>query len=166
MTTKKPKSTTPKNTNKEAKPKGNEAQEKSAPIVPHPNKVTEIPTPLITESITPSASSSRSENFSHTSNRTEERLHVLGSLDRGLDDVDRVLARGNTDILLDFAGCPFITVDGLEWLEELLMRAASMQSNIRFINIYPAVYKTFKVSRIDSILKACGGPGPSTGPVC
>jgi len=32
--------------------------------------------------------------------------------------------------------------------------------------LVPSVYKVFKVAHIDSLLKACGSPGPAVGPVC
>ncbi len=115
---------------------------------------------------TPSKVTNPTQTDSRDSNRVQEKFFVLGSLDRALDEVDKLLAKGSTDILLDFSGCPFITVDGLEWLEELLLRAESMQSHVRFVNIFPSVYKTFKVSRIDSILRACGAPGTMRGPIC
>lgn len=87
------------------------------------------------------------------------------SLARQVDEVDLTLANGNVDLVLDFAGCDFISVDGLEWLEELLMRAESLNSKINLRNVKPAVYKVFKVARIDSVLKSCGSAAPS-GPVC
>jgi anti-anti-sigma regulatory factor len=82
-----------------------------------------------------------------------------------IDDVDRLLASGNTDMVLDFAVCDFISVEGLEWLEELMLRAASQSASVRFVNINPSVYKVFKIARIDPVLKACGGTAPS-GPAC
>lgn len=95
-----------------------------------------------------------------------ETVKILGRLDRGLDDVDRLLASGKGDIVLDFSACPFISVDGLEWLEELLMRAQSMSRSVRLVNIPPTIYKVFKVSRIDSILRSCGAPSSAIGPAC
>lgn len=86
-------------------------------------------------------------------------------LNRQIDEVDLTLAGGNVDLLLDFGSCTFISVEGLEWLEELLMRANSLQSQVKFKNIKPTVYKVFKIARIDSVLYACGGTSPS-GPVC
>jgi hypothetical protein len=87
------------------------------------------------------------------------------TLNRQVDEVDLTLANGNVDVLLDFAHCTFITVDGLEWLEELLLRAVSLNAKVSLKNIKPTIYKVFKVARIDSVLKACGSPAPS-GPVC
>lgn len=87
------------------------------------------------------------------------------SLNRQIDEVDFTLANGSTNLTLDFSSCNFISVEGLEWLEELLMRADSRAIQISFKNIKPTVYKVFKVSRLDSVLKACGSAAPS-GPVC
>lgn len=85
-------------------------------------------------------------------------VHVLGNLEHGVEEVDGLLAGGDAaDLTLDFSACLFISVEGLEWLEEVLLRAESKQASVRLVNISPSVYKTFKVSRIDSILKACGG---------
>jgi hypothetical protein len=86
-------------------------------------------------------------------------------LSRPIDEVDHMLAGGNIDLKLDFKGCTFITVEGLEWLEELLLRASSLSSTIELVNVAPTIYKCFKVARIDSVLKACGGTSV-TGPVC
>lgn len=86
-------------------------------------------------------------------------------LTRQVEEVDLTLANGNVDLLLDFSPCKFISVDGLEWLEELLMRAESSGAKLELAGIKPSVYKVFKVARIDSVLKACGSARPS-GPVC
>lgn len=87
------------------------------------------------------------------------------SLSRQIDEVDLTLANGAVDLILDFSRCNFITVEGLEWLEELLLRANSKSVNISFKDVKPPVYKVFKVSRMDSVLRACGAAAPS-GPVC
>lgn len=94
-----------------------------------------------------------------------EVLTINGPLERGLDHVDRTLATG-VNIVLDFSGCNFITVDGLEWLEELLLRSDSLGSTVMFTNLAPPVYKVFKVAHIDSLGKACGAPAPTAGPNC
>ena len=91
-------------------------------------------------------------------------VQIKGSLDRGLDHVDKLLASGS-NLLLDFSECPFVTVEGLEWLEELLLRAESLQLNVRMVKMHPTVYKVFKVAHIRSLLKACDSPAPR-GPVC
>ncbi len=91
---------------------------------------------------------------------------IVGALERGIDSADRVVASGTHDLTLDFTGCSFISVDGLEWLEELLLRADSSQAKVRFTNVPPTIYKVFKVAHIDSLMRACGGPGPQTGPTC
>ncbi len=90
--------------------------------------------------------------------RKLEKIRILGDLERGLDDVDKKLARGNTDIEFDFSACPFISVDGLEWLEEFLLRADSLKSTVTFVNVQNPVYKVFKVAHIDSLMRACGAP--------
>lgn len=95
-----------------------------------------------------------------------ETVNIIGRLERGIDEVDRLLAAGKSDIILDFSGATFISVDGLEWLEELLLRADSMEHSVRLAHIPPTIYKVFKVSRIDCILKACGAPSTHQGPVC
>ena len=97
--------------------------------------------------------------------KTQAVFKMPPSLSRSLDEVDRMLASGNLDLMLDFAGCTFITVEGLEWLEELLLRAGSMSSKVQLANVHPSLYKVFKVARIDGVLKACRGQAVS-GPVC
>jgi hypothetical protein len=88
-----------------------------------------------------------------------EKVRILGALDRGLDDVDRLLASGKSDLELDFSTCNFISVEGLEWLEELLLRADSANTSVRFVNLQPPQYKVLKVAHIDSLMRACGAPG-------
>jgi hypothetical protein len=97
--------------------------------------------------------------------KTQTVFRMPGELMRAIDEVDRALAAGNVDLKLDFVDCKFISVEGLEWLEELLLRASSHSSDVEFVNVIPSIYKVFKIARIDSVLKACGGTSPS-GPVC
>ncbi len=97
--------------------------------------------------------------------RTQAVFRIPETLNRSIDEVDRMLASGNLDLSLDFSGCTFITVDGLEWLEELLLRASSLSAKVRLDNVCPSIYKVFKVARIDIVLKACGAL-PISGPVC
>ncbi|HEY9684201.1 MAG TPA: STAS domain-containing protein [Oculatellaceae cyanobacterium] len=91
-------------------------------------------------------------------------LPVIGSLDRALDHVDKALA-GGANLILDFSECTFVTVEGLEWLEELLLRAQSLRLEVHIVKVQPTIYKVFKVAHIGSILKACDSPAPR-GPVC
>lgn len=97
--------------------------------------------------------------------KTTERVALTGRLERAVDSVDKLLASGK-NVTLDFSGCEFVTVDGLEWLEEILLRSESLKSEITFVNLPPKLYKVFKVAHIDSLQKACGAPGPNMGPAC
>lgn len=97
--------------------------------------------------------------------RTEEIYKINGALARSIDEVDRLLALGNIDLTLDFGDCTFISVDGFEWLEELLLRAKSLAAGVSFVNVRPEQYKAFKVAHIDSLLEACGALARS-GPAC
>jgi hypothetical protein len=97
--------------------------------------------------------------------KTQMDYKIPETLARAIDEVDRMLAAGNADLTLDFAGCKFVTVEGLEWLEELLLRAGSLNAAVRFDNVAPSTYKMFKVARIDNILRACGATAVK-GPVC
>jgi anti-anti-sigma regulatory factor len=99
---------------------------------------------------------------------TESRdvVRITGTLDRSVEEADRLLAADKADILLDFSDCPFVTVDGLEWLEELLLRAESKKHTVSIDSVPPSVYKVFKVSHIAPILRACGSPTLPNGPVC
>jgi hypothetical protein len=92
-------------------------------------------------------------------------IAIKGRLDRALDNVDKALASG-INLVLDFHECTFITVDGLEWLEELLLRAESLGSTVRFQHVPNTQYKVFKVAHIQSLLKACGSPPAGIAPVC
>lgn len=96
-----------------------------------------------------------------------EKVRIMGALERALDEVDLVLAAGKSDIEFDFSTCTFISVDGLEWLEEFLLRADSAKVSVRFIQVPPSIYKVFKVAHIDSLMRACGAPGKALqGPAC
>ena len=97
--------------------------------------------------------------------RRTEVLAIDAPLERGIDHIDRTLATG-VNLTLDFTGCKFISVDGLEWLEELLLRSDSLGSKVVFTNLVPSVYKVFKVAHIDSLLRACGAPSPRPEPFC
>jgi hypothetical protein len=97
--------------------------------------------------------------------KTQTVFKMQSNLSRAIDEIDRVLATGNLDLVLDFSGCKFITVEGLEWLEELLLRADSLSSNVQLVNVEPSIYKVFKVARISAVLQACGGTAVS-GPAC
>jgi hypothetical protein len=101
------------------------------------------------------------------STKAIERVRILGALEKGLDKVDLLLASGKCDLELDFGACTFISVDGLEWLEELLLRAQSLETGVRFVNLQPPQYKVLKVAHIDSLMRACGAPGKdASGPMC
>ncbi len=91
-------------------------------------------------------------------------FRLPGPLMKGLDDVDKLMASNSGDLALDFSDCTFISVEGLEWLEEMLLRAQSKGVSVTFSNVTPSVYKVFKVAHIDSIMGACGLP--ISGPVC
>jgi hypothetical protein len=97
--------------------------------------------------------------------RTQAVFPVPEKLSRSIDEVDRMLAGGKLDLSLDFSSCKFVSVEGLEWLEELLLRASSLSAEVRLSNVAPSIYKVFKVARIDNVLKACGALTTS-GPVC
>ncbi len=96
---------------------------------------------------------------------TSEVFQVTGTLDRAADEIDRALAAGAAELTLDFSACTFISVEGLEWLEELLLRARSKESRVAFVNVRPEQYKVFKVAHIPSLLEACGSLARS-GPAC
>jgi hypothetical protein len=97
--------------------------------------------------------------------KSQAQFLLPGSLNRAIVEVDVTLASGNSDIVLDFVDCGFVTVDGVEWLEELLLRADSAGAKVELKNVTPSIYKVFKVAKMDSILRSCGGSAPS-GPVC
>jgi len=96
-----------------------------------------------------------------------EKVRIVGALEKGLDHIDLLLASGKNDLELDFGACTFISVDGLEWLEELLLRSQSHNASIRFVNLQPPQYKVMKVAHIDSLMRACGAPGKdASAPMC
>jgi hypothetical protein len=105
--------------------------------------------------------------MTESSAKSVEKVRIIGALEKGLDNVDRLLASGKGDLELDFGACNFISVDGLEWLEELLLRADSHATSVRFVNLHPPQYKVLKVAHIDSLMRACGAPGKdASAPAC
>lgn len=102
---------------------------------------------------------------SQNSMRKSQIFDVVGTLEHPIDQVDHTLATGLIDLTLDFSGCTFLSVGGIEWLEEILLRADSLKSKVYFVNLNPSIYKVLKVAHIDSLLKACGAPAPN-GPTC
>jgi hypothetical protein len=111
------------------------------------------------------ASSNSAGNASGNSASASEVVRLSSRLERAVDAVDHILASGK-NVTLDFSDCEFVTVDGLEWLEEILLRSESLKSTVTFVKLKPKLYKVFKVAHIDSLQKACGAPGPAMGPVC
>lgn len=97
--------------------------------------------------------------------QNEQVIAIKGRLDRSLDNVDKALASG-VNLVLDMQECTFITVDGLEWLEELMLRAESLGSTVRLVQVPTTQYKVFKVAHIQSLLKAVGSPPAHIGPAC
>jgi anti-anti-sigma regulatory factor len=96
----------------------------------------------------------------------EQKVFTLtGTVDKAVEDVERAVAAADSDVVLDLKTATSISVDGLEWLEELLLRADSVKSDVRFSNVPPPIYKVFKVAHINSLLAACGSPA-NAGPVC
>lgn len=104
------------------------------------------------------------DNVSADSSKAEVVM-IAGALERGIDHIDRMLATG-LNLSLDFSTCTFISVEGLEWLEELLLRSDSLGTTVSLTNFQPPVYKVFKVARIERLLKACGAPSMAMGPSC
>jgi len=75
-------------------------------------------------------------------------------------------SESQSPILINFAECTFITVDGLEWLEEFVTSVEASGKHCRFENMIPSIYKVFKVARIDCLLRSCGAPVIPEGAVC
>ena len=89
---------------------------------------------------------------------THEQIFIIPDvLDKAISEVDSCLEKNNSKLSIDFKNCQFISVDGLEWLEEILVRADSKNINVTFCNLKPEIYKVFKIARVDVILKAIGG---------
>ena len=83
---------------------------------------------------------------------------ITGSLNGPQIEIDRLIASGNEDLIIDFGECNFISVPGLEWLRDMLAKAAVAEINVSFVSIPPTLYKVFKVARVESVLNACGSP--------
>lgn len=97
-------------------------------------------------------------------NKSSKTIAIPERLERGIDQIDNELAN-KANLVLDFSECTFVSVEGLEWLEELLMRAESYSMSVQLIKMNPTIYKVFKVARVRNILAACGSP-IAGGSVC
>jgi anti-anti-sigma regulatory factor len=97
--------------------------------------------------------------------RAPVTISLAGTLDRAVEEVDRQVALGTGDVTLDFKPVTFVSVEALEWLEELLLRSRSLGVSVSFVDVPPEIYKVFKVAHIDSLLEACGAL-PRSGPAC
>lgn len=91
-------------------------------------------------------------------------VNLVATVDRAVEDVDQLVASG-VDVAVSFREVSFISVAGLEWLEELLLRSNSQGVSVRFVDMPPTIYKVFKVAHIGSLLEACGAPA-ALGPAC
>lgn len=81
---------------------------------------------------------------------------IIGQIKGSIPEVDELLAQDTKELTLDFANATFISVDGIEWLEELLLRSDSKGTKVTIVNVPTNIYKVFKVVRIDKIMHACG----------
>jgi hypothetical protein len=78
--------------------------------------------------------------------QTQQRFAMPRDLAKAIDEVDRALAADNNGVVL-------------------LLRSESYNAPVNFVNVPPKLYKVFKVAKIDSVLKACGGAA-NQGPAC
>lgn len=100
-------------------------------------------------------------------NQQNKICKISGSLTGNQPHIDKLIAAANCDLTIDFSECVFISVPGLEWLKEMLLKAGTAGINVTYVAIPPVLYKVFKVARIDSILNACGSPSlPTNEQVC
>jgi anti-anti-sigma regulatory factor len=100
-------------------------------------------------------------------NKQNKICKITGSLTGNQPNIDKLIAAGDYDLTIDFSECVFISVPGLEWLKDMLLKAGAAGINVSFVALPPVLYKVFKVARIDSILNACGSPStPSSDSVC
>ena len=91
-------------------------------------------------------------------NKQIKTYKITGSLSGNQPEMDRLIASGKNDLIVDFSGCTFISVPGLEWLKDMLTKASTVGINVTYTAIPTPLYKVFKVARIDNILNACGSP--------
>lgn len=100
------------------------------------------------------------------SQATTKTLKVPAYFDGEIQGAQEFLDESQSSVVINFAQCTFITVDGLEWLEEYVTRVEDRKKSCRFENLKPSIYKVFKVARIDCLLRSCGSPGFPEGAVC
>ena len=99
-------------------------------------------------------------------NAEKSNYKIVGDLVRNNEAVEKLITTGQ-DLCIDFSGCTFVSVAGLEWLESMLLKAGSGKVNVTFTGMPPTLYKVFKVAHVESILNACGSPtGSARNPAC
>lgn len=99
-------------------------------------------------------------------NLTINTVKVPAIFNGEIQGAKKFAAETESPILINFAECTFITVDGLEWLEEFVISVEASGKHCRFENMIPSIYKVFKVARIDCLLRSCGAPAIPEGAVC
>lgn len=100
------------------------------------------------------------------SQATVKTLKVPAYFDGEIQGAQKFLDENESPLVINFTQCTFITVDGLEWLEEYVTSVEAKNKSCRFENLKPSIYKVFKVARIDCLLRSCGSPGFPEGAVC
>jgi len=100
-------------------------------------------------------------------NKEKKICKIIGSLTGPQPEIDRLIASGKQNLVIDFSECVFISVPGLEWLTDMLLKAGTKGIHVAYVAIPPTLYKVFKVARIESILDASGSPAsPTNEQVC
>lgn len=100
------------------------------------------------------------------SQTTIKTLKVPAYFDSEIQGAQKFMEESNSPLIINFAECTFITVDGLEWLENYVTQVEAQKKTCRFENMKPSIYKVFKVARIDCLLRSCGSPRFPDGAVC
>jgi hypothetical protein len=97
--------------------------------------------------------------------QTQQRFAMPRDLAKAIDEVDRALAADNNGVVLDFSACEFISVDGLEWLEELLLRSESYNAPVNFVNVPPNFTKYSKWPKSTACSRLAAAPPTRALPV-
>ncbi|QQR59853.1 MAG: hypothetical protein IPG59_10330 [Candidatus Melainabacteria bacterium] len=105
-------------------------------------------------------------NSKQQHNITINTIKVPAIFNGEIPGAKKFAAESQSPIMINFAECTFITVDGLEWLEEFVISVEVTGKHCRFENMIPSIYKVFKVARIDCLLRSCGAPAIPEGAVC
>ena len=88
------------------------------------------------------------------SNLLQGELKSNEVIDQIFQDLDNQLL-DKKDITINLQKVTFISVRFLEKLENFILKAQELQSQLKIVNVQPSVYKVFQVAKAKDVLSVC-----------